>query len=198
MRADRKKLKDNRGFTLVEMIVTVAITAIFSAVVLTAVTADSRLYRSVSGTARVQMDTQQLSDALETWIVNANRSIYYESGEKTLLLCSQQKNADGTSSRIVDILKWDQKEESLYYSQKQLGTDNSETILTEPSVYADGIKEFRVDVSEAVSGGIVRFYLTTEEQGKEIRTQHTVNLRNPVKIMLPETEQQDEGGQSQT
>ncbi len=198
MRADRKKLKDNRGFTLVEMIVTVAITAIFSAVVLTAVTAGSRLYRSVSGTARVQMDTQQLSDALETWIVNANRSIYYESGEKTLLLCSQQKNADGTSSRIVDTLKWDQKEEALYYSQKQLGTDNRETILTEPSVYADGIKEFRVDVSEAVSGRIVRFYLTTEEQGKEIRTQHTVNLRNPVKIMLPETEQQDEGGQSQT
>lgn len=198
MRADRKKLKDNRGFTLVEMIVTVAITAIFSAVVLTAVTAGSRLYRSVSGTARVQMDTQQISDALETWIVNANRSIYYESGEKTLLLCSQQKNADGTSSRIVDTLKWDQKEEALYYSQKQLGTDNRETILTEPSVYADGIKEFRVDVSEAVSGRIVRFYLTTEEQGKEIRTQHTVNLRNPVKIMLPETEQQDEGGQSQT
>lgn len=198
MRADREKLKDNRGLTLIEMIVTVAITAIFSAVVLTAVTAGSRLYRSVSGTARVQMDTQQLSDALETWIVNANRSIYYESGEKTLLLCSQQKNTDGTSSRVVDILKWDQKEEALYYSQKQLETDNGETTLTEPSIYAEGIKEFRVDVSEAVSGRIVRFYLTTEEQGKEIRTQHTVNLRNPVKIMLPETEQQDEGGQSQT
>lgn len=198
MRADREKLKDNRGFTLIEMIVTVAITAIFSAVVLTAVTAGSRLYRSVSGTARVQMDTQQLSDALETWIVNANRSIYYESGEKTLLLCSQQKNADGTSCRVVDILKWDQKEEVLYYSQKQLETDNGETTLTEPSIYAEGIKEFRVDVSEAVSGRIVRFYLTTEEQGKEIRTQHTVNLRNPVKIMLPEAEQQDEGGLSQT
>lgn len=49
MRTEQERQQKNGGFTLVEMIVAVAITAVFSAVVLTAVAAGSRLYRSISG-----------------------------------------------------------------------------------------------------------------------------------------------------
>lgn len=216
MRTEQERQQKNGGFTLVEMIVAVAITAVFSAVVLTAVAAGSRLYRSISGSTRVQMDTQELTDSVEKLIVNAGESIYYAygsgkspgapisddidgstDGDRTLLLCSIQKNKVGAGIRVVDVLDWRESEQKLYYSRQEI-TAAGTSMLTEPSVYGEGIREFHVDVSRADSDGIIRFQLITENLGKKLRTLHTVDLRNPVKIMLPGSQQQEEGGQPQT
>lgn len=211
----KKTDKKNRGFTLVEMIVTVAIVAVFSTVVLTATGAGARLYRSVSGNTQVQMNTQQLAEDMETLIVNAGKSIYYAygtgdapgspilndidggtSGDKTLLLATGQENGDGTASCIVNVLDWKESEKKIYYSKKKIGASSGVQILTEPSVYAEGVKNFQADVSEVKEGKQMRFQLTMENQGKEITTLYTVNLRNPVKISLPEVTEEKEGGQS--
>lgn len=216
MRTEQERQQKNGGFTLVEMIVAVAITAVFSAVVLTAVAAGSRLYRSISGSTRVQMDTQELTDSVEKLIVNAGESIYYAygsgkspgapisddidgstDGDRTLLLCSIQKNKGGAGIRVVDVLDWRESEQKLYYSRQEI-TAAGTSMLTEPSVYGEGIMEFHVDVSRVDSDGIIRFQLITENLGKKLRTLHTVDLRNPVKIMLPGSQQQEEGGQPQT
>lgn len=216
MRTEQEKQQKNGGFTLVEMIVAVAITAVFSAVVLTAVAAGSRLYRSISGSTRVQMDTQELTDSVEKLIVNAGESIYYAygsgkspgapisddidgstDGDRTLLLCSIQKNKGGAGIRVVDVLDWRESEQKLYYSRQEI-TAAGISMLTEPSVYGEGVREFHVDVSRADSDGIIRFQLITENLGKKLRTLHTVDLRNPVKIMLPGSQQQEKGGQPQT
>ena len=216
MRTEQEKQQKNGGFTLVEMIVAVAITAVFSAVVLTAVAAGSRLYRSISGSTRVQMDTQELTDSVEKLIVNAGESIYYAygsgkspgapisddidgstDGDRTLLLCSIQKNKGGAGIRVVDVLDWRESEQKLYYSRQEI-TAAGTSMLTEPSVYGEGVREFHVDVSRADSDGIIRFQLITENLGKKLRMLHTVDLRNTVKIMLPGSQQQEEGGQPQT
>lgn len=216
MRTEQEKQQKNGGFTLVEMIVAVAITAVFLAVVLTAVAAGSRLYRSISGSTRVQMDTQELTDSVEKLIVNAGESIYYAygsgkspgapisddidgstDGDRTLLLCSIQKNKGGAGIRVVDVLDWSESEQKLYYSRQEI-TAAGISMLTEPSVYGEGVREFHVDVSRANSDGIIRFQLITENLGKKLRMLHTVDLRNPVKIMLPGSQQQEEGGQPQT
>nr|WP_288719807.1 prepilin-type N-terminal cleavage/methylation domain-containing protein [uncultured Blautia sp.] len=216
MRTEQERQQKNGGFTLVEMIVAVAITAVFSAVVLTAVAAGSRLYRSISGSTRVQMDTQELTDSVEKLIVNAGESIYYAygsgkspgapisddidgstDGDRTLLLCSIQKNKGGAGIRVVDVLDWRESEQKLYYSRQEI-TAAGTSMLTEPSVYGEGVREFHVDVSRADSDGIIRFQLITENLGKKLRMLHTVDLRNPVKIMLPGSQQQEEGGQPQT
>ena len=216
MRTKQERQQKNGGFTLVEMIVAVAITAVFSAVVLTAVAAGSRLYRSISGSTRVQMDTQELTDSVEKLIVNAGESIYYAygsgkspgapisddidgstDGDRTLLLCSIQKNKGGAGIRVVDVLDWRESEQKLYYSRQEI-TAAGISMLTEPSVYGEGVREFHVDVSRADSDGIIRFQLITETLGKKLRMLHTVDLRNPVKIMLPGSQQQEEGGQPQT
>lgn len=252
MRTEKERQQKNRGFTLVEMIVTVAIIAIFSGVVVTAVSVGSNLYRNVSSSTRVQVDTQQLLDEMENLIIDANRSVYYAngsgsalgspisddidssaSGDKTFLVCNEYENGDGSSRYIVDVLDWVESEEKVYYSQRQFtadssdeasgnsgtsseavvfseedgaavqdageegtGEDSTEAIvvqnvrdgknLVERSVYAEGIKNFRADVSAVVSERIVRFQLTTENHGKMVNTLHTVNLRNQIQVMKPD------------
>ena len=75
-----KMQTDNRGLTLIELIITVAIIAIFSGVVLTFITTGSNTYRSTSSSAKVQMETQELIDRMEDMIIDTNRSLYYANG----------------------------------------------------------------------------------------------------------------------
>ena len=75
--------KNNRGFTLIEMIVTVAIIAIFSGVVLKFMTTGSNIFRGTSNSAEVQMETQNTFDKIEDMIINTNRGFYYGYGENS-------------------------------------------------------------------------------------------------------------------
>ena len=75
--------KNNRGFTLIEMIVTVAIIAIFSGVVLKFMITGSNIFRGTSNSAEVQMETQNTFDKIEDMIINTNRGFYYGYGENS-------------------------------------------------------------------------------------------------------------------
>ena len=132
-------MKDNRGLTLTELVVTIAIIAIFSGVVLSLVGNGANSYRSTSGNAKVQMETQETLDRIQDLVIDANRSLYYAygtsssmSGEilndinkaagssKTFLVCNEYEQADGATSKYVyDVLDWDSAEKKLYYSQRQ-------------------------------------------------------------------------------
>ena len=62
--------KDNRGLTLIELIVTVAIAMIFSGVILTFVAGAAKSYRRTSGGAQSQMEMQDALDQLENLAIN--------------------------------------------------------------------------------------------------------------------------------
>ena len=131
--------KKNRGFTLIELIVTVAIMAIFSGVVLSMIGTGANSYRKTSSTAKAQMETQDVMDQIQNMIIDVNRSVYYSYGKginegygdeirndidsgdssqsKTFFACSateldaeQQKY-----SYSCDIIEWDSDEQKLYY-----------------------------------------------------------------------------------
>ena len=261
----RKGIQNNAGFTLIEMIVTVAIIAIFSGVVVTLIGTGSNLFRGVSGNTKSQIDAQETLNAIEDLIIDANRSVYYAYGSgtamgeqirsdiddsnaasKTFITCNEYENSDGTSRYVFDVLDWVGSEGKLYYSQRQYTKASSSTeekdengsgenpelqqnrnesgisgenaentdiaIATESdkenqtgiisgnssdiardskeliarSVFAEGIENFTADVTKVESERIVRFRLTTENNGKKVKTLHTVNLRNRIQVLKPD------------
>ena len=134
----RKGIQNNAGFTLIEMIVTVAVIAIFSGVVVTLIGTGSNLFRGVSGNTKSQIDAQETLNAIEDLIIDANRSVYYAYGSgtamgeqirsdiddsnaasKTFITCNEYENGDGTSRYVFDVLDWVGSEGKLYYSQRQ-------------------------------------------------------------------------------
>ena len=248
--------KENEGFTLIELMVTIAIMAVFSAVVLTTVGSTASLYRGTSSNTKTQMETQEIMDQIQNMIIDVNRSVYYaygkginesidkeisndidsgtDSSSKTFFACSgTEKNTESKEySYSCDVVEWDSDTQELYYAcrewdgvEKEKTDDNAQTqsannVLvstfsgdgesmvtdedsdTETTVtskrtseittkvkktlLAENITDFRVDVSKAASERIVRFQFTTNKNGKEITTLHTVNLRNQVQIQKPE------------
>lgn len=246
--------RENRGFTLIELIVTIAIMGIFSGVVLTVIGTGANSYRSTSSNAKAQMETQEVMDQIQNMIIDVNRSVYYAYGEginqkigseirndidsgdssqsKTFFACSASElNAQQKKyAYSCDVIEWDSSDQKLYYAcrtwegeetettqngtknedelasysaDEELtdgGTDTSDEtgitnikskrtseIITKVSktILADNITNFCVDVSKAESERIVRFQFTTDKNGKEITTIHTVNLRNQVQIGEP-------------
>ena len=200
-KTEERRKNNNRGFTLIELIITVAIIAIFSGVILTFIGTGSNTYRSTSNSAKVQMEAQETADSLEDLIIDANYSIYYRSasggaitndidgdsgtGDKVLIICNKSNSGDtgsgdsGSSGYRYDFLYWSSSEQKIYYSQN---TTDSVPSGTSGSVLAEGITDFQSDVSKAASDKIVRFQLSVKSGTKEIKTLHSVNLRNTVKI----------------
>lgn len=160
-----KMQTDNRGLTLIELIITVAIIAIFSGVVLTFITTGSNTYRSTSSSAKVQMETQELVDRMENLIIDTNRSLYYANGtgentgseikndikqsgdgnsdgNKTFIVCNEYKNNDGnTSQYICDVIDWDKEDATVYYSQREYtatsSSDDSGKNETETAAFSE-------------------------------------------------------------
>ena len=71
----------NKGFTLIELVVTIAIIAIFSGVILTVVGTEAHSYRTTSSNTKVQMETQDVMDQIQNIIIDVNRSVYYTYGD---------------------------------------------------------------------------------------------------------------------
>lgn len=241
-RTGRMIKKQDKGFTLIEMIVTVSIIAVFAGVLLTLVTTGSNLFRGVSGNTKAQVDAQETLDAIEDLLIDANRSVYYAYGDgsnvgaeitndiessnsafKTLLVCNEYENGDGSSRYVVDVLDWDGQEGKLYYSQREYTKASSseteqetdtdeETVqlqsqeefqavpanidfsdkvrdakeVVQRSVFAQGIENFTADMTKVEEERIARFRLTTKNNGKEVKTLHTVNLRNQIQVQKPD------------
>ena len=105
----RKRRLNNSGLTLIELIVAIAIIAIFSGVVLTYITSSSNFYRNISSNSKVQMETQETFDKIEDMIINANRGIYY--GRNNPITCDDIKSNNKVNSTQDKIF-------AVYESQK--------------------------------------------------------------------------------
>ena len=189
----RTRQTDNRGLTLIELVITVAIIAIFSGVVMTFIMTGSNTYRSTSSNAKVQMETQELVDRMEDLIIDTNRSLYYANGtgentgseikndikqsgdgnsdgNKTFIVCNEYKNNDGTTSQyICDVIDWDKEDATVYYSQREYTATSSSDDSGKNDTETAALSEDEKDVSA--------FSLDEEDSGE----QNVRNVRTKVK-----------------
>ena len=188
----RTRQTDNRGLTLIELVITVAIIAIFSGVVMTFIMTGSNTYRSTSSNAKVQMETQELVDRMEDLIIDTNRSLYYANGtgentgseikndikqsgdgnsdgNKTFIVCNEYKNNDGTTSQyICDVIDWNKKDATVYYSQREYTATSSSDDSGKNDTETAALSEDEEDVSA--------FSLDEEDSGE----QNVRNVRTKV------------------
>ena len=197
--------KDNRGLTLIELIVTVAIGMIFSGVIFTFIAGASKSYRYTSGGAQSQIDMQDALDQLENKAMNANLSMYYVKGKqttkrvnvadkiekdsdidnplnqsKTLFIGNKDEGADA----LYYVVVWDADTEKLTVSTQGIGSGTGGMPSTAETI-AENVTQFAADIHDAPEQHTVRFKLVTKVNGREIEKTETVNLRNDVVIAAP-------------
>lgn len=197
--------KDNRGLTLIELIVTVAIGMIFSGVILTFIAGASKSYRYTSSGAQSQMDMQDALDQLENMAMNANLSMYYVKGKQTTKKANvadkiekdsdidnplnQSKtlfigNKDEGADELYYVIVWDADTEKLTVFTQGIGSGTGGMPSTAETI-AENVTQFAADIHDAPEQHTVRFKLITKVNGREIEKAETVNLRNDVVIAAP-------------
>ena len=201
--------KDNRGLTLIELIITVAIAMIFSGVILTFVAGAAKSYRRTSGGAQSQMEMQDALDQLENLAMNTNLSMFYAKGEKTTTTVNANDKIENDSDIASPLnqtktLFMGSKEESgeSVYSVVTWNTDNGKLTffkagikkgtgtgsLGTAEVIAENVTQFAADIHDVAEAHTVRFKLVTEVNGRKVEKTETVTLRNDIVIALPGTE----------
>ncbi len=174
-------MKNNKGFTLVELIISTAISSvvILSATIL--MTAGARTYSSIYYTSNLQYNSQIVTTQLKERVLDCNGGIVWD--EKSDTLSVVNINSDGTKTmhcyKLTDsILTYGTVTSSNITHDDALVTflQTSENIDDKMS---ENIAEFNVIPSDS-SGKIdeIKLETTFENRGKSTTTQQNIALRN--------------------
>ena len=113
---NRELPSDNRGLSLVELIVAFTILAIISGIMLGFMVTSSNMYRNVSTEVSLQLQSQIVMAQLKEYIVDCNEEMTFDSVADTLTI----KNSNGEVHRFE--LRSDDK---IYYNSDELATNVS-------------------------------------------------------------------------
>lgn len=201
--------KDNRGLTLIELIVTVAIAMIFSGVILTFVAGAAKSYRRTSGGAQSQMEMQDALDQLENLAMNTNLSMFYAKGEKTTTTVNANDKIENdsdiasplnqtktlfmgskeeTGESVYSVVIWNTDNGKLTFFKAGIKKGTGTGSLGTAEVIAENVTQFAADIHDVAEAHTVRFKLVTEVNGRKVEKTETVTLRNDIVIALPGTE----------
>ena len=190
-------IKDEKGFTVVELIITVAVIAIFSTIIVSVVSTTSHMMSVTSNTTSIQTSVQQVTDDIKEKVMEVNGAIYYAYGkmfsigtevtdrndmnrgdvrEKTLYLESKTD-----SGNDLEMITWDPATKQLLY-QKVIAPYVTQGKI---EVLAKEVSDFRVDISKADTEQYITFKVKIMRNEKQYSMSQIVSLRNAVEIKAP-------------
>ncbi|MDR0905899.1 MAG: prepilin-type N-terminal cleavage/methylation domain-containing protein [Oscillospiraceae bacterium] len=146
--------KDNRGLSLLELIIAFALLTVISAIMLGFMVAGSRMYRTVSGEVSLQIQSQIVMAQIREFVVDCNGEIAFSDGALTII------NTDATHIFTLYGNK-------LHYNGDEL---------------ASNVTSFRAafdyDYGAEPTVKSVTIRLTLEKSGEEYSAMQVIALRN--------------------
>lgn len=176
---------ENRGFSLIELIVTVAILAIVGGIIAAFMLSSTRVYQSADSEVNLQYEAQIAMNQIKNYVMEANEGITSNGNQ---YLIDSNRNDDF----IEDVLTWDETEQAIYYEQIKNPQSSKET-LVEKTKLVDYVDDFSMDFSKADDENKVAISLKMACGEKEYKTATTVNLRNFVLADAKEKDDEEQG-----
>lgn len=156
--------KNNRGFTLVELIVSTAILGIIALGASAFMAAGSRTYSSLSGSVRLQYEAQLAMAQLQEYTVDCATGLAWDESASTLYL---------VNGSTVHLFVWNEEAGSLSY-----GSGSAAETL---SVTADALSAEHIaalDVAVQAADKQVAITLAMERDGQGYTASQVIALRN--------------------
>ena len=192
-----KHLKNNRGLSLVELIVSFAILAIAGLAVMGLIQAGTNHFNSTGKDVGLQYEQQVVVNRLRDTLLEASDAINYDDSTKTLLIYSK-KDMGITHSGAVshefqfDVAKIFLRGNELRYASKLVNSSGPSGAFTASGNFdhslLDSVSDTLLgeDVSDIeffldeIDKGKIKFTISFEVEGKTISSNQIVSLRNSV------------------
>ncbi len=120
--------KNNKGFTLVELVVSIAIFGILSIAVMNFMTTGANLFSTVDTRLNLQYESQLAMAQLQEYIIDCNYSVMNRPTDNRIIVVNSEyrfeddgtESTDASGSQIIDYtlhsFRYDDTDSTLYYS----------------------------------------------------------------------------------
>jgi len=186
----KSQTRDNRGVTLVELIVAVAILAVLFTVVLSFMTSGTGAYRSIFGNVSLQTRVQTTMNQLQEYLIDCNGGVCYDSSAKTLYILDVAENDDGAghTTKTVTEHAFALTGGRMTYASSIVALDGaavSRTVLTASEPLVSGAEAFAAaadsrptGAGEAWQTAQMTVEVTLRQMGRSADGKQVVALRN--------------------
>lgn len=207
-------VKNNKGVTLVELIVAVAIMVIVGVAITGFVLMGTRQYRAANEEVNLQYEAQVSVNQIQDLLIDATNGVSYTLNDAMVLqdteyvpatkesinkkvICAyncETVSGGGMESAIYTAteIKWDEASKTLVYSKYRYdvradGTYSRQQIISD-TLFAQYVEGFTADLSRIVSDNAVEVSIDYKCGSKRYSTNHTITLRNQVVVNREEEE----------
>lgn len=183
---DRIALKKNqKGLSLVELIVTIAIVAIVSVGIASFLITSYNQYHSQNSNINLQYEAQLAMNQLEDMILNASNGVSFDEASKTLTIYNQTEKtqADGTVvyENVISVVAWDSSTNQLKLSRYLYDpAGGSRTVISEDQLMADYVSAFSVKLDELETRHLVDVTLGFALDAKQYTATKEITIRNNI------------------
>lgn len=195
VKKDRRKL-NNHGFSLVELLIAVAILGVVSLTIYSFMNTGARFYQRTSADADIQSEAQLAANTVSDLIVDCEVNISYDDTITNVVSGSPGTGTITVNGRILEISNRNyqflifRRDTNLFYLERRPSaadpTQYEAYNIDNAELLAQNITEFEVDLSRVAGQGkgknIVTFVMTYEKGGRSYRGNYQVNLRNAVTV----------------
>ncbi len=179
---------DNKGLTLLELLISVGILTIVSAMILGFLTSGAHTSRSVSFEAKLQYESQMAMAQLQEYLIDCNGGVCFDASTKTLYIVNVEEDAGGNLSYTLQTVQL--QNDSLVYDKQAIDTQHSPGYYTidsssyQPDIMASYVSQFSVSATTSASSSLSRAKVTLgfSGGGRAYETSQDIALRNPVYV----------------
>lgn len=196
--------KDQKGFTLVELIIAIAILAIVTLAVCGFIVVGSRSYTSSNTDIMLQQEAQLALNQISDVIIDTTDSINYGDGTELVLKDSEFSSEPDTKILVVVNKKgsnndndsyrfeWSKDTETIYFNTSDTVIDDAhpEPVFADANraILAQHVKELHIDISQFEENRVVMISMTFQNGNKEYSTSNNVTVRNRIALNKIEIE----------
>jgi prepilin-type N-terminal cleavage/methylation domain-containing protein len=171
------KKRNNRGFTLVELLVSLAILMVLSAAVLGFVSSASSSYSSVFSNVNLQFESQVVMAQVQDYLVDCNGGLCFVSDGSGSTLTVVDRDDTGCAAHVF---RFDAATHELYYSKRNISTDGGSPVMESGEEYflSGRVTDFVVSLPHSESADAAELTLSFALRSKSYTGEQTVALRN--------------------
>ena len=190
--------KNQKGFTLVELIIAIAILAVVSLAICGFIVVGSRGYTAANTDIMLQQEAQLALNQISDVIIDTTDSISYGDGtnlvlkdsefsgepsEKILVVVNKKdSNNDNDSYRF----EWSKDDQIIYFNTSDTVIDDANPVPvfddSKKAILAQHVREMHIDISQFEENRVVMVSMTFEKGNKEYTTSNNVTVRNRIAL----------------
>ena len=204
--------KNNKGFSLVELLVAISILAVISLTLVTFMGSSSRTYTRTSTEATLQAEAQVVANAISDRIIDCTDNIDYSTTvlsnidglpENKLSGGTDKRFGDSTNGEVLQIINenskcmllLDRERDVIYYMEVERNMadpdkkfpkfsygSDADYSTSNRQILAEHVTDFKVNKDRYADEHILWFELTYEKNNRSYTGTYQVNIRNHITL----------------